>query len=194
MPTNEQPLPRYEMALAAAMPEAIIKSGFYRRQAGVGSLGRPRWVAIGKWRGALIVREAKVLVPSAWNIVRGRGGFSIRWNEIATGRYRSPDPWFRLTDNIIVRRLSPNNRKIEAKNSEDLAILLDPRMLRVMGRELASIHLGSVDWRTQIKDDLANRNRKGKTWLSKATREAVDAVAKDYQKWERRHKATRKKR
>ena len=129
------------------MPEPPPKVDIRPRQAGAGSLGRPRWVARAKWRGAPVVREAKVLVPSAWNLPKDRGGFSIRWNEIATGHYRAPDPWFRLTDNIVVRRLSPNNRKIEAKKPKDREVLLSEQMLKAMGRELSSIHLGSTEGR-----------------------------------------------
>jgi hypothetical protein len=182
-PAEAGPPPRYARALAAAMPEQGIKLQILPRQAGAGSLGRPRWVAIGRWRGAPVVREAKVLVPSAWSLVKGRGGFAIRWNEICTGRYRAPDPWYRLTDNIVVRRLSPNNRKIEAKKDKDRAVLLGTEMLCAMGRELASIHLGTVDRRREVGRDLARRRQ---PWLREATGAAVDAVTKDFKQWSRR--------
>ncbi len=120
-----------------------------------------------------MVREAKVLVPSAWNLVPGRGGFSIRWNEIATGRYRAPDPWFQLTDNIVVRRLSPNNRKIEADKEKDREILLGEQMLKAMGRDLASIHLGSEDLSAEIEGDLKRRR---KSWLRAAAQAAQRKV------------------
>src|SRR5256885_11406966 len=38
-----------------------------------------------------------------------------RCYEIATGVYRAPDPWYALTDDVVVRRLSPNNRKLDAE-------------------------------------------------------------------------------
>lgn len=188
-PAND-PRPRYVAALHAALPEALEDVEIAPRQAGAGSLGRPRWVAIARWRGTPVVREAKVLVPSAWNLVEGRGGFSIRWNEIATGRYRSPDPWFRLTDNIIVRRLSPNNRKIEAKNAADREHLLGKKLLNAMGRDLASIHLGSVDLHKRIRRDLG---RRGSGWLVAATRAARKKVLADYADWIAVHPKKKKK-
>jgi hypothetical protein len=184
-------VPRYARALIAALPEQDIrKFRMLPRQAGAGSLGRPRWVAIGKWRGAPVVREAKVLVPSAWSRVKGRGGFAIRWNEICTGTYRAPDPWFRLTDNIVVRRLSPNNRKIEAKKDKDRAILLDAKMLCAMGRELASVHLGTVDLSREIRKDLARRKKR---WLREATGAAAASVARDFEQWAAHMGGSRKK-
>lgn len=185
-----EPRPRYVAALHAALPETLEDVQIAPRQAGAGSLGRPRWVAIAKWRGAPVVREAKVLVPSAWNLVEGRGGFSIRWNEIATGRCRSPDPWFRLTDNIIVRRLSPNNRKIEAKNDADRKLLLGEKLLHAMGRDLASIHIGSVDLHKRIGRDLEKR-RAG--WLVAATTAARKKVLADYADWIAVHPKKEKK-
>jgi hypothetical protein len=191
-PGAKQPRPRYVAALHAAFPEPLDKPRIVPRQAGAGSLGRPRWVAVATWRSARLVREVKVLVPSAWNLPKVRGGFSIRWNEIATGRYRAPDPWFRLTDNIVVRRLSPNNRKIEAKKPKDREILLGERMLKAMGRELSSIHLGSVDLSAEIGQDLRRRKRSGR-WLVQATEAAVGHVLKDFRAWCRTHSGTPKK-
>jgi hypothetical protein len=37
------------------------------RVKGGGSLGRARYVAIAEWRGGHILREAKAIVPSAWD-------------------------------------------------------------------------------------------------------------------------------
>jgi hypothetical protein len=187
-PAAKDPLPRYVKALTAALPEHDIDVRIRPRQAGAGSLGRPRWVAIGEWRGAPVVREAKVLVPSAWNRINGRG-FAIRWNEIASGSYRAADPWYRLTDNIVVRRLSPNNRKIEAKD-EDRTILLKPKMLRVMARELASIHLGSIDRSRLITKDLARRKKR---WLAEATEAAAKQVTADFKRWAAHRHGTKKR-
>jgi hypothetical protein len=189
---GKPPHPRYVALLDASMPEQQLKADIRRRQAGAGSLGRPRWVAKAKWRGATVVREAKVLVPSAWNLPKDRGGFSIRWNEIATGRYRAPDPWFRLTDNVVVRRLSPNNRKIEAKKPKDRKVLLSEDMLKEMGRELSSIHLGSVDRRGEIEGDLKKRKRSGH-WLKRAAEAAIGQVRQDFNTWGRTHSGTPEK-
>ena len=62
------------------------------RRKGGGGLGRPRYVAIAKWRGGRIVREAKALVPSAWDWAHWRWSRPRRAMELARGAYRSPGP------------------------------------------------------------------------------------------------------
>jgi hypothetical protein len=57
-----QPGPRYVNALLAAMPDADVKMSVRPRTAGIGSLGRPRWVALAEWKGGPVVREAKAVV------------------------------------------------------------------------------------------------------------------------------------
>ena len=112
-----------------------------------------------------MVREAKALVLSAWVREHGKGKGKIRCGEIANGRYRAIDPWHHIKDGIVVRRLSPNNRKIEA--DEDPAPLLSPDMLHVMGADLAGVHLGTADHGEAIARDLARRKR---GWLK------IDAI------------------
>ena len=133
----------YRAALAAAMPTRRIAFNTARRSAGVGSLGRPRWIGVAEWRGASVVREAKAVLPSSWLRARGERGTRIRCEEIANGRYRAPDPWYHLSKTVVVRRLSPNNRKIEA--DDDPAVLLSGEMLQLMGFDLACAHLGGAN-------------------------------------------------
>src|SRR5215813_11221816 len=52
-------------ALTAALPAAKLSYRVVHRVAGLGSLGRQRFVALAEWNGGLIAREAKALVPSA---------------------------------------------------------------------------------------------------------------------------------
>ena len=77
--------PRFRMVLAQSMPEAGIAMDTCRREAGVGSLGRPRWAGRAQWRGATVVREAKAVLPSAWTRARGDDHAPIRCAEIANG-------------------------------------------------------------------------------------------------------------
>jgi uncharacterized protein (DUF2252 family) len=177
-PVKTPPRP-YLRALTAAMPDsrfALEKCA--RRRAGAGSLGRPRWVAIVRWRGGPLVREAKAIVPSAWVRAAGSEGRMFRSDEIASGRHRSPDPWYALSGNIVVRRLSPNNRKLEAPATP--ARLASRKMLRVMGRDLAAIHLGIGNRRPAIERDLATRRPR---WLVSAVERAVAFVRSDYKAW-----------
>jgi hypothetical protein len=179
---------RYEAALRSALPAGAGEPEMWYRSAGLGSLGRPRWVAQAKWCGDWVLREAKAIVPSAWTRVHGTRGRAIRCMEIAAGRYRAPDPWYRLTDGVAVRRLSPNNRKIgtdkPVSDGEDgleetlgRDVLLSEQMLRAMGRELAAIHLGIGDLSDSIRQDLARRQH---GWLAAAAIHAAAAVLTEH--------------
>jgi hypothetical protein len=169
---------RYRRAIAAAMPEPRLKIRTARRTAGLGSLGRPRWVGIADWRGAPVVREAKVLLPSAWTLANGRGRPGIRCGEIAAGRYRAVDPWFRVANGVAVRRLSPNNRKIESDDSA--TTLLSPPLLEAMGFDLAAVHLGTTDCGPAVSRDLSERKP---GWLPAAARTMAAAVLRDHADW-----------
>jgi uncharacterized protein DUF2252 len=184
-PSRKPPPGRFRRALQAAMPERdtrIVK--FSRRTAGTGSLGRPRWVAVADWRGGLVLREAKALVASGWVRARGRRGRRLLVSEIAAGRYRAPDPWYHADNRLVVRRLSPNTRKIDI--DEETAQLLDPHMLRAMGYELANIHLGTGNHRRAIERDLGKR--KGR-WLHRAAMAAAAFVTEEYKDWRKAHRA-----
>ena len=147
-------------------------------------------MARARWCGDWVVREAKAVVPSAWTRVEGQKGRAVRCMEIATGRHRAPDPWYRVADGIAVRRLSPNNRKIGAdkaigpEDDENGAegklgrdVLLGPRMLEAMGRELAAIHLGTGDVGGAVREDLAAR---GGAWLAAAASRAAEDVRSEH--------------
>ena len=148
---------RYATAIAESMPEPGLSIKTSRRSAGTGSLGRPRWVGLAEWRGAPIIREAKALVMSAWSRVHAEREKDVPVGEIAQGRFRPIDPWYRITNKLVVRRLSPNNRKIELEEGE--STLFGRDVLQMMGFELANVHLGTKDRRNAIKHDLDRRRR-----------------------------------
>jgi hypothetical protein len=185
-PRAERPhlWPRYREALRKAMPDGAEEPLIWYRSAGLGSLGRPRWVAQAMWRGDWVIREAKGMLPSAWSRVDRRTTRAIRSLEMATGRFRAPDPLMSLADGIAIRRLSPNNRKINAESPArsasadtekrvELAVLLDLEMLKAMGAELAAIHLGTADMTDAIRHDLGGRK---KGWLAEAAARAAKSV------------------
>jgi hypothetical protein len=168
--------PTFRRALAKSLPQGTRDIWTAPHTAGTGSLGRPRWIAVGAWTGGEVVREAKALVASAWCLAHAERSNKLRCGEIAGGRYRAPDPWYAIDGRIVVRRLSPNNRKIEA---EDPALArLTQRLLTAMGRELASVHLGVSDRRRAILRDL-DRRKKG--WLAAAVRRMAAATRADYE-------------
>ena len=59
-----------------------------------------------------------------------------------------------------MRRLSPNNRKINVEDRRDAARLLHPDLLWAMGRDLAAVHLGARDRRDALHKDLEKRKRR----------------------------------
>jgi hypothetical protein len=170
--------PAYRAALAAAMPAPRLGFKTARRTAGTGSLGRPRWIGVADWNGAPVVREAKAVVVSAWLRAHSGRKTGIRCEEIANGRYRAVDPWHRFSRAIVVRRLSPNNRKIEV--DDDPTDLLSAQMLEAMGFDLAGVHLGVANRAAAIKRDLARR-RSG--WLDDMAAKMTAVVEADFAAW-----------
>src|ERR1700682_1421982 len=66
LPTIKSGVPaKAKKALAASLPIEKLKYRVVHRLAGLGSLGRQRFVALGEWDGGLIAREAQALLPSA---------------------------------------------------------------------------------------------------------------------------------
>jgi hypothetical protein len=179
---------RYRKALEQARPDRSIAFQYFARQAGTGSLGRRRVFGVGPWQGDLIVREAKAMLRSAWALEHG-GAHRLRCTEIAAGPYRSPDPTYHLRGHVLVRRLSPNDFKIEAdtrKKGEEEKVnavtsrtLISSKMLHAMGHELASIHGGTLE-KDEIEADLAQRED---DWLHTATRTVCAAITAEWREW-----------
>ena len=132
-------------AISRMMPEQGLSWRIVHRVAGLGSLGRERYVAIGEWRGGSIAREAKALAPSAclW-AARGKGNAPIHYQELLDCAVRCRDPFVRVRRKWVVRRLAPDCSRIE------LSMLPEQRdeirLLHAMGMETANIHLGSRGW------------------------------------------------
>ena len=104
-----------------------------------------------------------------------RGSPPSVWEEIATGRFRAPDPHFSLSGNILVRRMSPNSRKIDVEGSASK--LLSSRMLRAMGQDIGHCHAASKDAIALVSSDLSRRRGK---WLSGAAKAAARAITREY--------------
>jgi hypothetical protein len=169
--------PNFTDALRSALPAGYRAEAISPRSAGTGSLGRPRFVIQADWRGGPVLREAKALVPSGWTYVHGGSG-QLHGEEIATGRARAPDPHYRVVGSILVRRLSPNSRKVEAKTDPD--ILLGPRMLGLMGRELANCHAADAARVADVRRNLAERDP---GWLRNAAMVAAEFVAEEQREY-----------
>src|SRR5579883_3236278 len=149
-----------------------------RRMAGLGSLGRERYVGLADWRGGSVAREAKALAPSAciW-AMDGGGTAPILYQKIVDSAVRCRDPFVRLQKRWIVRRLAPDCSRIELSALPEERDEL--RLLHAMGFETANVHLGSIAAR-KLAADLRRRPR---NWLYRAAREMEKAVRADYEEW-----------
>lgn len=168
-------LPRKK--LRAQMPDPDAPCRFVRRVAGVGSLGRPRFVAIADVPdGEPAAREAKALLPSAASWARDERRPKIYVERVLAGAVRFPDPSFVVRGRWMIRRLAPDCARIELA---DLPAERDElKLLRAMGWETANIHLGTK--RRKIAKHLDAQKRR---WLEHASQEMADATTEDFRAW-----------
>jgi hypothetical protein len=161
------------------LPASGIKLRYARRVAGLGSLGRQRYVALADWHGGRIAREVKGIVPSAslWAGF-GSGRPQILYQTLITRSVRCPDPFVHAHRGWVARRLSPHCARIEL---QDLPARWDElRLLYAMGWETANLHLGSPGACERVQKDLSRRNPR---WLLAAVRSMVRGVEKDWERW-----------
>lgn len=162
--------------LTALLPGETEDIDIRTWQKGGGSLGRPRYLAIGLWCGGKVLREAKALVPSAWDPAGSNDG--ALFMELARGRYRAPDPFLEVRPGYIVRRIAFDSHKIDLTDSR--AAKYNGKLLEKMGADLAAIHLSGNRGRQPIVEDLAAKHP---NWLHDAAQTAEHAVKEDYKVW-----------
>jgi hypothetical protein len=177
--------PSAKKMLQASLPEKTVLNQIVWRQAGQGSLGRQRFVAVVEIFGGKIAREAKELAPSACHWIHGKGGDSkILYEKILKRAIRCPDPFLKIKDNWIIRRLAPDCSRI---NLSTLPEARDEKLLLYcMGWETANVHLGSHNKRKDILADLAKRHRR---WLENATEIMSEQVQNDAKTWRKSYRA-----
>ncbi len=176
---------RAAAAIRAAMPARNLRIRFARRVAGLGSLGRPRFVGIAEWNGGAVAREAKSIAPSAWHWADGRPG--TRATAIATiirQAVRVPDPTVRVTGRWLLRRLAPHCTRIDL--TELPSLREEQRLLYAMGFEAANVHLGTPGARAAIRRELAARRQ---AWLHPLAGALADQVIGEWRKWRKRQAA-----
>jgi hypothetical protein len=180
LPAVRQPLAKdLKRALEKTLPAAVIEYKVVRRQAGLGSLGQERFVAIARWQGGCIAREAKLMVPSACSWLKDEVGHGQSWYEKAiTSAVRSPDPFQVIDGSWLIRRLSPDSNPIDIqtlpKHSDE------ETLLTAMGIEAANIHLGTKSRTKEILKDLKMGKR---GWLHDAAVHMADALEKDWKRY-----------
>jgi hypothetical protein len=166
-------------AIERMLPERKLEYRVVHRIAGLGSLGRERFVAIANYAGAAMAREAKALAPSAcvWASPR-KESQAIRYQEILDCSVRAVDPYVRLKGRWIVRRLAPYCSRVELSSMPKERD--EAKLLHAMGFETANVHLGTPRAVQAILRDLAKRPRH---WLHDAAARMVKATTEDWQEW-----------
>jgi len=161
------------------LPERGLEYRIVHRIAGLGSLGRERYVAIAMCRGARVAREAKALAPSAcvW-AAAGRTSKRIHYQQALDRSVRAIDPFVKLRGSWIVRRLAPDCSRVELASMTTEHD--ESHLLRAMGFETANIHLGTPRAAKTILRDLTTRPA---DWLHKAALAMVKATTADFREW-----------
>jgi Uncharacterized protein conserved in bacteria (DUF2252) len=175
---NAVPPPTVAENLKQSIPESAEVERFASRVKGGGSLGRPRFVAIAKWRGGRVVREAKALVPSAWDWAHNAAAPMSRFLDLAKGRFRSPDPFLEVKEAFIIRRIAADSRKINLGDAAGANLRVD--LLRAMGFDLGAIHAADVHVAAAIVRDFRGR---ADDWLHDAAKSTAAAVEEDFDEW-----------
>lgn len=175
----EDPPPEAERLLRRELPEERTPETVFRRVAGMGSLGMPRFVALAEWAGSPVAREAKQLPPPAYYWARGsRARRPRRYSTRLADLHPHPDPCYRPDGHWVVKRLAPDCAKVKLTHLDDDAARL--RLLEAMGFETANLHLGSAESAETLLHDLDARER---GWLKAAAKEMASALLEDYDEW-----------
>jgi hypothetical protein len=180
LPRERKSLPsQAKAAIEDLLPERRITYEVRHRLAGLGNLGKPRHTAIAQWQGGPVAREAKALTVSAagWAQSKMDGPF---YGNILANSIRSPDPFLKVHDSWIVRRLAPDCRRLELGS---LSQVNDEEwLLHAMGFETANVHLGTAGAHQFIARHLKDFPKKE---LRKTATRMRDALAKDFLCWQK---------
>jgi Uncharacterized protein conserved in bacteria (DUF2252) len=173
-------LPRHaKQALEKTLPDKNLDYKVVRREAGMGSLGQQRFVAIAEWEGGCIAREAKEMVPPACEWLNGNVSHCQSYYQRAIrSAVRSHDPYQRIVDSWLIRRLSPDSNPIEM---EDLSKERDEEtLLHAMGSEAANVHLGNG---RQVKRIIKDLHRRKSNWLRSAAKDMAKTMEREWKEY-----------
>jgi hypothetical protein len=178
LPTEAHVPASAQKAIEKLMPAKGVVSRIVHRIAGLGSLGRERYLALAEFQGGKIAREAKALVPSAaaWALDQKSG--AIYYEEILERAVRSADPFVHRKGRWIVRRLAPHCSRVELADMPKQRD--ETRLLRCMGFETANVHLGTPK---AAKAALADLRSRPLHWLHRASLRMVEATLHDWEAW-----------
>jgi hypothetical protein len=167
-------------ALKSILPAHRDSLTWGHRQAGEGSLGRERYVAIAEQGKDYFAGEAKALLPSANYFAQGKDGGRNFYNSTIENAVRLPDPYVKAQKDWIVRRLGPDHSKIEL--GELPAVKDEKLLLWSMGYETANIHLGTDGAAKKILADLDSRDN---SWLVDGIKAMTESTLSDQADWKK---------
>ncbi|HEX4826027.1 MAG TPA: DUF2252 family protein [Candidatus Polarisedimenticolaceae bacterium] len=176
-PASDRPPRPARRLLERLMPPQAKPVKLIHRSAGLGSLGRRRYTAIGELSGGLVAREVKELLPPASRWADKDRSGRILYSEMLDAAVRCPDPFLLHRGDWVGRRLSPSNRRIELESLRKTPEM--DEVLRCMGLEAANAHLGGRNRKRLRKAVGAIR----KSTLVAAVRRLRKAVARDHEDW-----------
>jgi hypothetical protein len=172
------PPPAAKAALVRELPADGLAPRFrFRPRVGMGSLGKPRYVALVQWNRGWVAREAKAATPPATAWADGRTGRSLA-AEAVRGAVRSTDPLYQPGPEWILRRLAPRSSRIELDQLHHAGDVY--RLLRAMGAEAANVHLGTPGAAAAVAADL---DRRPDGWLADAARALGRLIEQDWVAW-----------
>jgi hypothetical protein len=175
-----EPPAEAKAALIRELPgEEVAPQFHFRPRTGMGSLGKPRYVALARWKASWVAREAKTLTPPATTWAAGKSGGPSLAAEAIDRAVRCPDPSFRPIGGWVLRRLGPRCSRIQLGQLQHARDL--PRLLRAMGAEAANIHLGTAEAAEAILADLRERPA---DWLVQAVRRLCRLIERDRAVWQ----------
>lgn len=181
LPTARPPASEAAVAvLERALPAPGLRYRLLRRRSGLGSLGRPRILALADWNGGHIVREAKPVLQSAATL--GAESWTpgeVLYQDIVSQAVRVPDPALRIDGSWVVRRLAPDCVRIELPA---MSTKTEHLLLNAMGWETANVHLGTRAATAAIRADLGKRPP---GWLGQAAKAMARATKADFADWQK---------
>jgi hypothetical protein len=159
---------------------------WHTRQAGTGSLGHPRLVAVGRDSAARWqAREVKLLGPATADWLREAdptGSWPVNAPDLYSGvtaAMRGPDPAARV-DGWQLRRLAPDVVRIELTG---LVVRDAERVVRSMAQAIVDVHGSQPDALTAARSDSAGRKTE---WLKDAVQVMLADTRACHQRWIRR--------
>jgi len=179
------PPARVTALLSTHLPAGATVTRYASRVAGLGSLGRPRYLALADYAGAAVTREAKAMLPSAWAWSQGQVQAPLCCDAILRQAVRCADPWLSFEiaagqrpAGWVIRRLAPHCSRVELIDLPSRKD--DQHLLRAMGFETANLHLGSKGRVDAVRQDLTGRKPH---WLSHAAAAMAAATEADWLSW-----------